>query len=361
MNNTAISVDIIGTVGVPASYGGFETLAENLISEWSDKPIECTVYCSAVAYDNKLETYKNARLVYLPFMANGVSSILYDAVSIVKSSFSKADVLLVLGVSGALMFPIARLAGKRIVVNVDGLEWKRQKWGRFASTALKFFERVASYAAHEIITDNKVIQDYIKSEYGKESSLITYGADHVVLNHDPHEKQGELPAERYAIKVCRIEPENNVGMVLEAFSELPAFTVVVIGNWEASGYGRDLRRKYGSFNNIRLMDPIYDLERLYWLRSNAFIYLHGHSAGGTNPSLVEAMYLALPILAFDCNYNVSSTDGEAFYFTTSTDIIKCITSIKPEDIVNNKNSMKMIADNRYTWASVVAKYESILA
>ena len=124
-------------------------------------------------------------------------------------------------------------------------------------------------------------------------------------------------SENYAFKVCRIEPENNVHLILEAFYKYPLLNIVLVGNWNNSVYGKQLKLQFESFENIYLLEPIYDQNILNQLRSNCYLYIHGHSAGGTNPSLVEAMYLELPIIAYDINYNRETTSNKALYFKDS--------------------------------------------
>ena len=171
-------VAIIGTVGLPAKYGGFETLSEYLTKHLGEK-FEITVYCSSKSYENQLEYYNNAKLEYIALNANGVQSIPYDIVSIFKA-LKYADTLLILGVSGCIILPFVKMfSKKKIVVNIDGLEWKRAKWNKYAKAFLKFSEKMAVKYADVVVTDNKVIQNYVLSEYGEESELIAYGADHV--------------------------------------------------------------------------------------------------------------------------------------------------------------------------------------
>lgn len=175
MKNKKIS--IIGTVGIPAKYGGFETLVENL-THYCAKSFDMTVYCSMKAYDNKPDTYNNAKLEYIDFNANGAHSVLYDIASLLKARDS--DVLLILGVSGCTFLPILKnFCNSKIIVNIDGLEWKRDKWGKFAKFFLRFSEQVAVTYADVVVVDNKIIQDYVKNTYAKASTLIAYGADHV--------------------------------------------------------------------------------------------------------------------------------------------------------------------------------------
>ena len=353
------NIAIIGTAGLPAKYGGFETLAEYLTKELNQRHL-FMVYCSSNMYSRKLSQYNGSNLKYIPLNANGAQSILYDIVSMIHALFF-ADVILILGVSGCIFLPVLRLLfHKKIIVNIDGLEWRRDKWSRFGKNFLKFSEVMAVRFATNVVTDNKKITDYVKQGYGIESTLIPYGADHVT--HEPitektFEKYPFLKAP-YSFKVCRIEPENNISMILEAFSELSK-TLVIVGNWENSEYGTTLKEKYGKFPHIHLLDPIYDQKTLNQLRSNCALYVHGHSAGGTNPSLVEAMYLGLPIVAFSVGYNKETTFNSAVYFRNKKDLIDVVTNISKDMLVDIGNKMKSIAQEHYQWSIIAAQYDAL--
>ncbi len=353
-------VAIIGTVGLPAKYGGFETLTEYLTKYLSDK-YEMTVYCSAKSYEEQPDTYNGAALEYIDLNANGVQSIPYDIVSIFKA-LKYADTLLILGVSGCSILPVVRLfSRKRIVVNIDGLEWKRQKWNRYAKWFLKFSEKMAVKYADVVITDNKVIQEHVKESYGKESELIAYGADHVesVPLSDEILEQYPFLSEPYAFTVCRIEPENNLHLIIEAMAQQENLQLVVVGNWENSEYGRTLRAKYGHKEQIHLFDPIYDQEILNQIRSNCTVYLHGHSAGGTNPSLVEAMHLKLPIFAYDVAYNKETTEHQAAYFHTVEELSILVENRTKETLKQNAEKMYEIASRRYVWKTIAEAYAKL--
>lgn len=362
MNTSSkLKIAIIGTVGIPSRYGGFETLAENLVAQLEGND-EFTVYCSAPSYKNdRKKTYLGAVLKYLPFQANGKSSIIYDVVSILHAMFF-ADVLLILGVSGAFMIRFVRwFTNKKVITNIDGLEWKRDKWGGLAKKYLKKQEKIALRFSHHTIVDNKGIENYVLEEYGLPSTLIAYGADHVFYRKLSESTKDELQLpERFAFKVCRIEPENNIHIILKAFGNTE-LNLVVVGNWNNSDYGKELKKEYSVFKNLYLLDPIYDPTKLNELRGNCFLYLHGHSAGGTNPSLVEAMYLGLPIVAFDVNYNRHTTKDEALYFKTDVDLLRLLDSeIRDADRLNRVASqMKIIAEANYTWKIISNSYESL--
>lgn len=351
-------VSIIGTQGVPANYGGFESLVENLIGEYKSDNIQYTVFCSSKDMPERLEEYKGAKLKYIPLHANGVQSIPYDMWSFLKVA-KDTDVILVLGVSGCLILPFFRLfSKKKLVINIDGLEHRREKWGKMAKAFLKFSEKLAVKYADVIISDNKGIQDYVMDEYGKDSVLIAYGGDHVIRDIDADFERGvlerfSLSPNEYAITVCRIEPENNCHKTLEAFSKTDK-KLIFIGNWNRSEYGRDLKEKYSKFSNIIIQDPIYDVDILYALRKNAGQYIHGHSAGGTNPSLVEAMFFGFPILAYDVVYNRESTAGQAYYWSNADELVELLSKDNLDGTM-----MRTIAEGQYTWKKITEQYEEL--
>ena len=356
-------IAIIGTVGVPANYGGFETLTEHLIEDLG-RHHEITVYCSGKNYvkAERQTTFLGAKLIYLPLEANGVQSIIYDSISILHSLFY-ADVLLILGVAGAWLLPFVRLfTNKKIIISIDGIEWKRDKWNLLAKWYLFWAESMAVKYSHIDISDNEAIQDYTAARYGTLSRIIEYGADHtmrVPRKKEAIEKYSFL-AKPYAFKVCRIEPENNVHLILEAFDKVEKLPLVLVGNWDKSEYGKKLKSKYLGHPNIEILDPIYDQKQLDMLRSNATLYIHGHSAGGTNPSLVEAMFLGLPILAYGVSYNRVTTENKALYFDSSQELIYHIENLYTVKLRQLGQIMHEIALRRYTWAHIAKKYQLLL-
>lgn len=353
-----INVAIVGTQGVPATYGGFESLVENLLGVNCPEDVHYTVFCSGKDMPERISEYKGASLKYVPLRANGIQSVPYDMVSMCRC-LKGFDVILVLGVSGGLFLPVFNLLNsKKLIINIDGQEYKRDKWGRFAKWILRMSEACAVRFADVVIADNKGIQDYVTQTYGKSSVLISYGGDHAKRSLAPDFvadtlKSYGLTSREYAITVCRIEPENNTPMVLDAFSRTNK-TLVYVGNWNFSDYGRNLKAKYSHFQNIIMLDAVYDLDVLYALRSNAGVYVHGHSAGGTNPSLVEAMFFGMPILAFDVVYNRETTENKAHYFKNMEGLLNLLES---DDL--DGSPMLEIANRRYLWKTISRQYAEL--
>lgn len=352
-------VAIVGIQGVPAKYGGFETLVENIIGDKASPEICYTIFCSGKDYATHISTYKGAKLKYIPLLhGNGAQSTPYDIWSMMRC-LRGYDTVLVLGVSGCIFLPFFRLFfRKRLLVNIDGLEHKRAKWGKRTKWFLRTSEAMAVKYADMVIADNKGIQDYVTETYHKPSALIAYGGDHVQRDL-PNERQMEVLRKynvkdgNYGISVCRIEPENNSHIILEAFAT-SGRDLVFVGNWERSEYSRGLRKKYSRYSHIQMIDSVYDLDELYALRNHCRCYIHGHSAGGTNPSLVEAMFFGKPVLAYDVVYNRETTENKAFYFRTSEQLIALIRQEGKDG-----SPMKEIATRRYTWKYVAKQYEAL--
>lgn len=355
-------IAIVGTVGIPASYGGFETLVENLAKyHYSTYSSDCiTIYCSSNNYTFKNPTFLSSQLKYIPLSANGAQSIPYDIWSLISAVWTRHDVILLLGVSGAVALPLVRLISPaRIVTNIDGIEWRRDKWRGLAKHFLKFSEWLAVRFSDEVIADNAAIAEYVHETYGSSCHVIAYGGDHAVAVDSVAVTEYCLP-DRYAFSVCRIEPENNVHLIVETLSRQDHMALVMVGNWNNSEYGRALRARYAGHKHLYLLDPIYDLGKLKTLRSNALLYLHGHSAGGTNPSLVEAMHFGKPVLAFDCSFNRATTEDRALFFKTDDDLLSLISEESEERLAAVGRDMHEIADRRYTWKVVAQQYFSLM-
>lgn len=352
---------ILGTVGLPNRYGGWETLADNLVRYGeahprSDRSI--TVYCTARAYPEKEQSYHGAQLRYSRLNANGVQSIPYDAITMFDAAFHGHDCLLLLGVSGAVALPLLRLFTRaRIVTNVDGIEWRRNKWSKIAKRYLKWSEALAVRYSHTVIADNAGIAEYLKQTYGIDARVIAYGGDQALQGGDQsYDLPVDLP-ENFALSLCRIEPENNVEMILEAFAD-SSLPLVFVGNWNNSDFGRELKARFTNQPNLHLMDPIYDPTGLLALRSKAVAYVHGHSVGGTNPSLVEMMHFGIPVLAFDCVFNRHTTYNAASYFADAASLTALVADLASHQ---NGEEMRRIANEKYRWETIGEQYFALLA
>lgn len=359
-------VALIGTNGIPAKYGGFETLTEYLAKNLNEE-YEVLVYCAKTPRENRLKVYNNSKLIYLPFKANGWQSMIYDAVSICHALLI-ADVLIILGFSGVLAFPLKALFKKKIVFNIGGIEWKKVRGNKsFAPIEIslkKWFERICVCFSDVIIVDNQVLFDYVKDVYNRDSVLAEYGGDHAKyesIDNKLIEKYSFMAGD-YDVSVSRAQEDMNIHILLDAYREVPTRNLVIVSNWDTSEYGMKLKIAYkNKYPNIFLQDAVYNLAELNAIRSNGKIYFHTHSLCGTAPSLTEAMYLGLPIICFDVDTNRATTEGKSIYFDDSLSLKRIVSKLDNKTINQLGKEMRRIAVNRYTWNRIVSLYKECIA
>jgi glycosyltransferase involved in cell wall biosynthesis len=355
-------VAIIGTNGIPARYGGYETLVENLVDQLGDK-YEFIVYCSNIYKKHeRKKTYKTAKLKYLPLRANGWQSIFYDVITLFHAAIC-SNIILYLGPGAGFIIPIIKLLNKNIIVNHGGLnEWEREKYNSFQRFISKSGHKYAGKFASDNIADNILLKDSLKKTFGVNSTVIRYGGNHAIKENIDEDLQKKYPflKNEFFVSISRAQIDNNLHVVLEAFQFLPAQTLVMIANWSVSDYGINLKNKYkNKYPNIILLDAIYEPKEINAIRGNAKAYIHSHSFCGTSPSLVEAMYLGLPIFSFDVPTNRETTQHKAFFFKDSIELRNFINSLKDQELINNGKLMKMIAEKEYTWSKISSKYAEL--
>ncbi|MEJ7778265.1 MAG: DUF1972 domain-containing protein [Daejeonella sp.] len=360
MENDKIHLAIVGIRGIPNSYGGFETLTEYLV-EYLAPHMEITVYCSSKDMDTSLTTYKGANLKYIPLSSHGSIGILYDSIAFAEALI-KYDKVLFLGFGGGFVLPFFKKYRSKIILNLGGLDWKRNKWSGFAQAVIKTSERLLVRYSAGLVADNIGIRNYIFDTYNRNSTLIAYGGDQAVKRapeKDSLEKYAFLQGE-YAFSVTRIQEDNNIDMILDAFCSAHRIPLVMVGNWTNSAYGIRTKSKYVGRAGLFLLEAIYDREKLDVLRSNCTVYIHGHSAGGTNPSLVEAMSLGLPVFAFASGYNEFTTENKALYFRDRAELAALVQNYKNSDLGSMGMELQNIAHRLYRWEIVAGQYKKLI-
>ncbi len=353
-------VAIIGTNGLPNRYGGFETLADNLTRELN-KQFDFTVYCKRTEKSKRLRYYNNARLIYIPFKANGFQGVLYDLISLFHAWFTN-DVLLYLGPVLGFILPLNFLFKKKIIVNFGGMEWEREKYSFLEKQYLKLDYKISALCAKYNVTDNTILSQKIKEISDREAVVIRYGGDHVKrTNSHPSliKKKHPFITEKYVVSVSRAQEDNNLHLLLEAFESIDNLKLVLISNWEVSEYGRNLKKKYGDSKNSILLDAIYDQTELNLIRRNAFLYIHSHSKCGTAPSLVEAICLNLPILSFDVPTNRETTRNSALYFKNTSELIEILSNLETKVLDKIKDNLSILGSTEYTWKKISDQYSHL--
>ena len=260
-----------------------------------------------------------------------------------------------------MFFPFAKLLGRKVILNQGGLDWQRSKWGNWTQKFLKFLERSSVIKTDVLIADNQGIRDYFFTTYGRESYLIEYGGDQITRPALTNAFLNLYPIARtpYAFAVARIQRDNNIEMILEGFLKTPEHSLIFVGNWNTSTYGQQVKEKFGHVPNLHLLEAIYDSEILNQFRAYCAIYIHGHSAGGTNPSLVEAMHLGLPIASFDVTYNRATTENKCLYFSTADELSNLLRLTPVQIWENQRFVMHEIAQRRYCWDLIAEKYSQL--
>lgn len=358
-------IAIIGTNGIPAKYGGFETLAEHL-TRYLNEEYDICVYCAKTPRENRLKSHNNSKLKYLPFKANGWQSMIYDSVSIIHALFT-VDVLVILGFSGVFAFPFKALFNKKIIFNIGGVEWKKVRgnklFGVYEVIIKKFFEWICIRFSDVVIVDNQILWNYVNEVYHKECVLAEYGGDHAIAHPVTEREIKKYPflAKRYDLTVSRAQEDMNIHLLIDAYKKIPNRNLVVVSNWNSSDYGVKLiEENRDKYPNIYLQDAVYDLEELNAIRSHAEIYIHTHSLCGTAPSLVEAMSLGLPVVCFDVDTNRETTENNSLYFSDSTTLKSILYKIDNYAIVELGKNMLKIAKKRYSWHKIVSIYKDCI-
>lgn len=363
----ALRIAILGTKGIPAAYGGFETFAEQLSIRLAARGHRVTVYAEADGAPAGDGTYQGVRVRYRRRPRWGAASVLaYDCFCLWDARHDY-DLVYMLGYGAAWACWWPRAFGVPVWINVDGLEWSRSKWGKAARVYLRCMEWVASKVATRLIADAQAIarrfhQTY---RYGAPCSYIAYGADLVQLPQaDSAVLSGwGLQSHRYALVVARPEPENHILEIIQGFlMHSGDWPLVVVGNVNGdTPYQRQLLRLASS--KVRFIGGVYDAEILKSLRVHATCYLHGHSVGGTNPSLLEALASGNWVIAHDNPFNREVARDAADYFHSPEQLAMCLDRwSRRADAERQQCSLRarQIVVEHYTWDRIVDDYEVLM-
>jgi glycosyltransferase involved in cell wall biosynthesis len=364
MSRRATRLAILGTRGIPARYGGFETFAEEIAIRLVERGIEVTVYCEADVH-TKPETYRGVRLIHVPAIDCGPLTTLFFDVRCLVHARRGFDVVYMLGYGAASFCFIPRLTGTRVWINVDGVEWARAKWGRAAKTYFKMMEAVSLWTSNRIVADAEGIRKHLRDRHARQQpiSVIPYGAPILTVPPDPAIlSRWDLAPDDYCLVVCRLEPENHVREILQGFSRSATKKkMVVLGNTQSrTPYVTSLTDIQDA--RIRFVGTIYDQAMLQALRYHAFVYCHGHSVGGTNPSLLEALGCGNAVIAHDNRFNREVARDAALYFDSAIAFAAALERVEKEDSdrLRMRERARAIVRADYTWDSIAEQYLRLL-
>ena len=353
-----MKIAILGTRGIPNHYGGFEQFAEFFSVYLAEKGHEVSVYNSH-NHPFQEKTFRGVHIIHQNDPEHKLGTFgqfLYDFNCIIDSRKRNFDIILQLGYTSNSVWFFLLPKKPVIITNMDGLEWKRSKYSKSVQQFLKFAERLAAVSSDYLVADSLGIQKFLKKQYGKESTYIAYGAH-------PFSEPDESVLEAYNVKnygynmiMARFEPENNLDMVLEGVALKPDETpILVIGNHNTK-YGKYLKDKFRSHTNIRFIGGVYNLQHLNNLRFYSNLYFHGHSVGGTNPSLLEAMASQALVIAHNNDFNRGVLKDNAYYFANPQEVQKILGTIKKNDNLQLvRNNFEAIVTD-YNWDKINGEY-----
>ncbi|KPA17091.1 glycosyl transferase family 1 [Candidatus Magnetomorum sp. HK-1] len=354
-----MNIAIIGSRGIPAEFGGFETFAEELAVRLVQRGCQVTVFCEN-SQQYRQSVYKGVQLCHIrtPNIA-GLRSIWSDLTGIV-TCLQGYDVVYMLGYHTAFLFFLPCMFGVNFFVNMDGLEWQRKKWSSFIRAYLKVCERLAVYCVPHLIADAKAITDYLTSTYPGSAlkfNTIPYGAI-IPEDTDPDavRELGLMP-DTYDLVVCRLEPENHVLEIIEGYAASSSDrTLVIVGDHHSgSDYVDTLLQVAG--DRVKFLGTIFDSYKLTVLRQHCRAYLHGHSVGGTNPSLLEAMSCGNYVIAHDNPFNREVLADRGRFFRDAEGVTKHIDDLDARGISPEfGKAMKERIRKKYDWETITDLY-----
>ena len=357
-----LRIAMIGTRGVPAAYGGFETAVEEIGRRMVEQGHEVTVYCRRTDAAPRSE-YRGMKLAYLPALRLKTAETLsHSALSVAHAvtRARRADTAFVFNAANAPFVPALRARGIPVALHVDGLEWKRDKWGANGRRYYRWAEQQAVRHADALIADAQGISEYYRTEFGVPTELLTYGAP--ILRDAPADRLSELgllPGEFHLV-VARFEPENHVDVILEGYRASGATKpLVVVGSAPyAAAHTERIRSIAAHDDRIRLVGGVYDQDLLDQLYAHASTYLHGHSVGGTNPSLLRAMGAGTAVIAWDVVFNRDVAGLGASYFSSSAALAQLLSDAEaqPVRLAEAAEALQSRAEATYCWDTVAAGY-----
>jgi Glycosyltransferase len=357
-----MKIAILGSRGVPNRYGGFEQFAEYLALGLVKKTHEVSVYNSHT-HPFQESNWNDIHIIHCfdPETRLGtVGQFIYDFNCIMDARKREFDIILFLGYTSSSIWGRIYPKNSCCITNMDGLEWKRSKYSRPVQKFLKFAERWAINSSDALVADSIGIQTYLNNHYDINSTYIPYGANKFVNPNPNILETFSLKPFTYNMLMARMEPENNIEIILEGIERSKSLLpILIVGNTN-NKYGNYIKTKFSNRSKYLFVGGIFDLVIINNLRYFSNIYFHGHSVGGTNPSLLEAMSSGALIAAHGNIFNRAILGDDAFYFTSVNDVEKLVNDVNDKNefrhfVINNYKKI----EEKYNWECIIDQYESL--
>lgn len=370
MGKASLKIALMGTRGIPASYGGFETCVEEVGARLAERGHQVTVYSKQFHGAGRVPKYRGMRNIYLPRpQIRGIETLVATAMSIGDAIFRGYDVHMIFNGANSPLIPLLRVFGKRVVLNTDGLEWQRDKWGPIAKKYYRTSEKISASVCKHLISDSDAIHEYYSNTHHVDSTIIAYGANlpsaYTPAEIDAVLQEHGLVAGKYFIQVTRFEPENQPLLCLQSFASLGRSDVkyVLVGGSKTGTPYMDSISSYGDPHPaMHLPGFIYDKKTLEILMTNSLAYVHGNRVGGTNPALLQAMAAGRPVIAADCVFNREVLGDLGIFFESNDGSLASgmLRVIGDSDCANaqiESNIQRIKA--KYNWDIIADKYEAL--
>lgn len=357
-----LSIAMVGTRGAPAHYGGFETAVEEIGTRLVDRGHKVRVYCRTGNSD-VTGSYRGMELVTLPALRQRtLETLSHTGLSALHLARHRTDVAFVFNAANAPFLPLIRAARIPVATHVDGLEWKRAKWGKGGKAYYRTAETASVWMSDALIADAQGIADYYREEFDVPTELIAYGAP--ILSDAPTDKLEEvgLTPSGFHLVVARFEPENHVDLIVDGYVRSSAVRpLIVVGSAPyADEYTAKIRELADGDARVRLLGGVWDQDLLDQLYAHCLTYLHGHSVGGTNPSLLRAIGAGAATTAFDVSFNREVVGSDGMFFRTPDEVATALQASESDiEAERERGSRLQVRARDYDWDHVASGYEEL--
>src|ERR1700744_3204356 len=358
-----LRIGILGTRGIPNYYGGFEHISEYVSAGLVQRGHSVTVYNSH-NHPYTADTWNgvNIQHCYDPeYLIGTAGQFIYDMNCIRDARKRKFDVVLIMGYTSSSIWGKLYPKNSTIITNMDGLEWKRTKYSKPVQQFLRYAEKLAVRHSDFYISDSMVIRSYLAEKYDINSQYIPYGAD-LLTPIEREQMEGEDALnEDYFLLMARMEPENNIEAILEGFNSSNSPRKFKVLGDTSNRFGKFITHRFKNDERIQFKGAIFDNAKVRALQNNSYLYFHGHSVGGTNPSLLEAMASEALIAAHNNPFNKSVLSTDAFYFSDANDVRSLVENVQRHETEKNmvNNNLRKIK-YQFNWERVIDQYEQFI-